>query len=77
MLQAVSHYMQYKLQATTSAFPLHSPPVCLCAALLWFELEAGDLHNVEEAVAHHARNSIIHSEEAFSKPGEKHITRSH
>jgi len=37
--------------------------------LLLFELKAGNLQDVEKAVAHHAGNGIIHPEKALSKPG--------
>ncbi|TNN86401.1 hypothetical protein EYF80_003171 [Liparis tanakae] len=41
----------------------------LSALLLLLELKAGNLQDVEEAVAHHAGNGIIHPEKALSKPG--------
>lgn len=54
-----------------SGFLLHSPPVYLSASLLLFELKAGNLQDVEEAVAHHTGNGIIHMKKALSKPGER------
>lgn len=54
-----------------SGFLLHSPPVHLSASLLLFELKTGNLQDVEEAVAHHTGNGIIHTKKALSKPGER------
>lgn len=54
-----------------SVFILHSPPVHLRASPLLFELKAGNLQDVEEAVAHHIGNGIIHTKKALLKPGER------
>lgn len=46
----------------------HSPPVQLSALPFQFELKAWHLKDVEEAVAHHIGDGIIHTHEALTKP---------
>lgn len=64
----MSNNMQSKYQATVSVPLLHPPPVHLSAPPLLLELKAGNPEDVEEAVAYHIRNAIIHVQKALSKP---------
>lgn len=63
-----SHSEKFK-QYCKHAFHSHSPPVHLRAPLQLFQLEAGNLQDAEETVAHHAWNAVIHAQKALSKPG--------
>ena len=47
---------------------LPSPPGLFRAVFLSDEVEAGHPQDVEEAVAHHVRYGVVHTEETLSEP---------